>query len=77
MPFTTRERLRKERRGGAIIRVHVVHPVRVELDPAVVPIEHRGVRELAIGIRIIVLVHQWHRASRFVVSVKKPISSQP
>lgn len=60
-----RERLREKRRSGAIVGVGVVAPVGVELDLAVVEVEDRRVREVAIGIRIIVSVHPGHQTSSF------------
>lgn len=71
------ERLRKEQRDRTIVVVRVVHPVRVELDLAIVEVQVRGVVEPAIGIRIIAPVRLRHRALRFTVPTKKPIFSQP
>lgn len=66
MPFLLLgERLREERRSGAVVAIGVVAPVGVELDPVVVEVEDRGVREVAIGIRIIVSVHPSHQTSSF------------
>ena len=48
-----------------MVLVGVVHPVRVELDLAVVEVEDRCVREFAISVRIIALVHPRHWKSRF------------
>jgi len=47
-----REKLRKEGRGGAIVLVGIVDPVRVELDLAVVEFEVRRVRKIAIPVRL-------------------------
>ncbi len=51
------ERLREEGRDGTILLVGIVDPVRVELELAVVPIEDRCVREVAIGIRSFVSIY--------------------
>lgn len=56
MPFTNKERLRKESRRGTIVLVGIAEPLRVELDLVVVEVEVRGLREIAIGIRIIARV---------------------
>ncbi len=45
------ERLRKERRSGAVVVVRIVDPVRVELELAVVEVEDRRVRKLALVTR--------------------------
>ena len=55
--FCDVERLRKETRGRPVVVVRVVGPVVVELDLAIVELEDRGVREVAIGIRSIALVY--------------------
>ena len=55
--FCDVERLRKETRGRPVVVVRVVSPLRVELDLAIVELEVRGVREVAIGIRSIALVY--------------------
>lgn len=51
--FCDTERLRKEGRSGTVVVVRVVGPVGVELELAVVELEVRSVREVAIGIRSI------------------------
>ncbi|HKZ35069.1 MAG TPA: hypothetical protein VJ179_04350, partial [Patescibacteria group bacterium] len=48
--------LRNERRRGTVVVVRMAEPARVELDPAVVEVEVRGVIEANIGTRIIELV---------------------
>ncbi|MGD0328490.1 MAG: hypothetical protein ABSB00_02120 [Minisyncoccia bacterium] len=45
------KRLRKERRCRTIVVVRIVDPVRVELEPAVVEVEDRRVRELGLVAR--------------------------
>ncbi len=61
------ERLRNESRGGTIVVVRIVEPVRVELDLAVVEVEDRGVIEADIGIRRIVLIRPCHQSSKVVL----------
>ena len=62
MPFAFgEERLRREARGRAIVVVDIADIVRVELDLAVVEVEVRSVREVAITVRISVFVCPWHR----------------
>ena len=50
-----KERLRDERRSRTVVVVRVVDLVRVELERGVVPVEDRGVHELAVAIRILSL----------------------
>lgn len=57
------ERLRKNGRGRTIVVVRVAHPVRVELDLAIVEVEVRGVVEPVIVVRIIAFAHPYHRPS--------------
>lgn len=59
------ERLRKEGRHRAIVVVGIVEPVGVELDLAVVEVEDRRVREVAIGIRNIASAHPGHQTLSF------------
>ena len=62
MLFVKWERLRNESRGGTVVVVRIVDPVRVELDLAVVPVEVRGVIEASIGIRIFVFAYPYHQS---------------
>lgn len=59
------ERLREEGRSGTVVLVGVVEPVGVELDLAVVEVEDRRVREVAIGVRNIVPVRPCHQTLSF------------
>lgn len=59
MPFQE-ERLRDEARGRAVVVVGIDDVVRVELELAVVEVEDRRVRELAIGLKVIVSTHLTH-----------------
>ena len=61
------ERLRNESRGGTVVVVRIVEPVRVELDLAVVEVEDRGVIEADIGIRRIVPTHPCHQSLKVVL----------
>lgn len=45
-------RLRDKPRGRTVVVVRVVNPVRVELDLAVVEVEVRSVRKVAVSVRI-------------------------
>ena len=69
--FSDKERLREERRRGTVVLVGIVDLVRVELDLAVVEVEDRRVREVAIGIRIIALIHLCHQALNFTSRWKR------
>ena len=46
------ERFRQEAGGGAVVLIGIVDPVRVELEPLIIPVEVRRVREVAIGVQI-------------------------
>ncbi len=69
--LSCRERLRDKGRSGTIVLVGVVVPVGVELDLAVVEVEDRRVREVAIGIRIIAPTHLCHQALSFTSRWKR------
>lgn len=51
----------EEARRCTVVGVGVVRPVGVELDLAVVEVEDRRVRELVIGLRLIIPVHLGHQ----------------
>ena len=71
MPFLRLGRLREEGRRGTVVVVGVVVPVGVELDLAVVEVEDRRVREVAIGVRIIAPTHLCHQALSFTSRWKR------
>ena len=71
IPFLAVERLREEGRRGAMVLVGIVVPVGVELDLAVVEVEDRRVREVAIGVRIIAPIHLCHQALSFTSRWKR------
>ena len=66
--------LRGEPRGCTVVVVGIVNVVRVELELVVVPVEVGSVREHAVSLWIIVLVHPCHRNWK-VVSVGNKILS--
>lgn len=67
IPFANEERLREERRGRTIVVVRIRDVVRVKLNPVVIEVEVRRVRELAISVRIIVFAHPWHRSLKAIL----------
>ena len=81
----SKERLRDEPRRGAIVVVGIAHPVRVELDLAIVEVDDRRLVELAVRIRIIAPVRPGHRISRatsrwkrnYILSILNFIRQQP
>ena len=68
IPFACKERLREERRHRPIVVVGIARPVGVELELAVVPVEDRGLVELAIGVRIIVFARPYHQSLKIVLT---------
>lgn len=60
-PLFFEERLRGEPRRRAIVVVGIAHPVRIELDLAIVEVEVRSVVEANIVVRIIAFAHLRHR----------------
>ena len=71
MPFLRLGRLREEGRRGTVVVVGVVVPVGVELDLAVVEVEVGRLGEVAIGLRIIALIHLCHQALNFTSRWKR------
>lgn len=69
--FSDLERLRNESRGRPVVLVGIVDPVVVELDLTVVEVEDRGVREVAISVRIIARVRPCHRNSKVILTGNK------
>ncbi len=55
--FIVLERLRKEAGRRAIVGIGIAHPVRVELDLAIVEVEVGRVREVGVGMRIFAYIH--------------------
>lgn len=65
------ERLREEAGHRTEVVVRVVNEVRVELDLAVVEVEVGRLGEVAIGLRIIVLIHLCHQTLSFTFRWKR------
>lgn len=65
--FSVEEGLRKEGGRRAVVLIRVRDVIRVEPHLAVVEVEVRGVRELAVSVWNIAPAHLGHRTSRFTV----------
>ena len=66
VPFLNKEEWLRDKTGSrTVVVVGIVDPVRVELDLAVVELEVRRLREVAIGIRNFAFVRPCHQTSSF------------
>ncbi len=71
IPFLAAERLREEAGHRTEVVVRVVNEVRVELDLAVVEVEVGRLGKVAIGLRIIALIHLRHQTLNFTSRWKR------